>query len=156
MTDKPLWVDSREHWTHPNSSDTHIKRYLERHSIPYIVKKLDVGDYAFEGGTIVVDRKQSLGEVASNLTNRSDSARFWREVRRAHEAGIKLVVLVESGPTVMSINDVPKWKSKWSRVTGRTVQTEMIRLEMAYGVRWVFCSKLSTAKRIIEILEGKA
>ena len=87
--------------------------------------------------------------------NRSDSSRFWREVRRAHTSGIKLVVLVESGPTVLDINQVPKWKSKYTQVTGRRLIDEMIRLEMSYGVRWVFCSKASTGKRIMEILEGK-
>lgn len=149
------YVDSREKWTHPNSTDTHIKDYLERNGIPYEVRKLDVGDYTYDSAKITVDRKSGIGEVATNLTNRSDSARFWREVRRAYQQGIHLVVLVESGPSVLTINDVPKWKSKYSKVTGRTIQIEMIRLEHAYGVRWVFCSKRSTAKRIIEILDGK-
>ena len=153
---KILWCDSREKWTQPNSTDTHIKDYLNRNRIPYEVRKLDVGDYTYDGAKIVVDRKCGIGEVATNLTNRSDSARFWREVRRAYQQGIKLVVLVESGPSVLTINDVPKWQSKYSKVTGRTIQTEMIRLEQAYGVRWCFCSKRSTAKRIVELLEGKA
>lgn len=149
-----LLADSREKWTQPGSTDTHIKSYLERNNIPYQVVALNVGDYTYEGLNIAVDRKHSLDEVARNLTNRSDSSRFWREVRRAYQQGIQLVVLVESGPSVLSINDVPKWKSKYSSVSGRTVQTEMMRLEQAYRVRWCFCSKRSTAKRIIEILEG--
>lgn len=152
---KILWCDSREKWTQPNSTDTHIKDYLERNGIPYEVWKLDIGDYTYDGAKIAVDRKMGLSEVATNLTNRTDSARFWREVRRAYQQGIQLVVLIESGPSVLTINDVPKWKSKYSKVTGRTIQAEMIRLEHAYGVRWVFCSKRSTAKRIIELLEGK-
>ena len=152
---KILWCDSREKWTQPNSTDTHIKDYLERNGIPYEVQKLDIGDYTYDGAKIAVDRKMGLSEVATNLTNRTDSARFWREVRRSYQQGIQLVVLVESGPSVLTINEVPKWKSKYSKVTGRTIQTEMIRLEQAYGVRWCFCSKRSTAKRIIELLEGK-
>lgn len=148
-----LIVDSREHWTHPNSTDTHISDYLARHGIQYVVRKLDVGDYMLDGQPgIVVDRKQSLGEVATNMMNRSDSARFWREVRRAHADGIRLVVLVEHGGQIKSINDVPKWKSKYSPVTGRRLVDEMIRCEMAYGVEWRFCDKRSTARRILEIL----
>lgn len=153
---RTVLTDSREKWTQPGNTDAHIKSYFESHSIPYIVQKLDVGDYTYEGLNIAVDRKHSLDEVARNLTNRSDSSRFWREVRRAYQQGIQLVILVESGPSVLSINDVPKWKSKYSPVSGRTVQSEMIRLEQAYSVEWQFCSKRSTAKRIIEILEGKA
>lgn len=152
---KIVLCDSREKWTQPNSTDTHIKDYLERNGIPYKVRTLDVGDYTYDGAKIAVDRKMGLSEVATNLTNRTDSARFLREVRRAYQQGIQFVVLVESGPSVLTINDVPKWKSKYSKVTGRTIQTEMIRLEQAYRVRWCFCSKRSTAKRIIELLEGK-
>ena len=149
-------VDSREHWTHPNSTDTHISDYFDRHGIEWEVRKLDVGDYAIEGNTsIVVDRKQSIQECATNLMNRSDSSRFWRELRRAHEQGIKLVILVESGRTVKNINDVVRWKSKYSTVTGRRLIDEMIRTEMAYSVRWVFTDRRSTARKIIEILSGK-
>lgn len=155
MSEKLLLIDSRERWTHEGSTDTHISAYLDRNKIDYEIRALDVADYTYPGGKIAVDRKHNLDEVARNLTNRSDSSRFWREVRRAYQQGIQLVVLVESGPQVLSINDVPKWKSKYSQVTGRSIQTEMIRLEMAYNVRWCFCSRRSTAKRIIEILDGK-
>lgn len=151
-----LIVDSREKWTQSNSSDVHLRNYFEKHSIEYEVRKLDCGDYMLEDNPLMsIDRKQSLEELAMNLMNRKDSSRFWREVRRCHEQGIRLVVLIESGPSVLEINQVPKWKSKYSPVTGRRMIDEMIRLEMAYGVRWAFCSKKSTGKRIIEILEGK-
>lgn len=151
-----LIVDSREQWTQARSKDTHIKRYLDRHGIEYEVRKLDCGDYMMDSNPLLtVDRKHSLEELARNLMNKSDSSRFWREVRRAHASGIKLVVLVESGPSVLEINQVPRWKSKYTQVTGRRLIDEMIRLEMSYGVRWAFCSKTSTGKRIMEILEGK-
>lgn len=150
-----LIVDSREKWTQPNSKDVHIRNYLERHQIEYTVRKLDCGDYQLEGSNIVVDRKQSLSELATNLLNRSDSARFWREVRRAKEQGLKLIVLCEHGGKVKSIRDVATWKSPYSHVSGRRILDEMVRLEQSYGIRWVFCDKRSTAKRIIELLEGK-
>ena len=104
---------------------------------------------------ITVDRKHSLQELSSNLLNKADSARFWREVRRCHERGIQLVVLIESGRTVKTINDMVYWKSKYSGVNGRRLIDEMIRLEMSYGVRWAFCDRRSTGRRIIEILTGK-
>lgn len=139
-----------------NKIDKHenIKKYCEKHGIEIVRQKLDVGDYMFPGGKIAVDTKGGILECATNLMNRSDSSRFWREIRRAHEQGIKLVILVESGRTVKSINDVPKWRSRFSGVTGRRLIDEMIRTEMAYGVRWVFTDRRSTAKRIIEILSG--
>lgn len=144
-----ILIDSRE------KKFEHITRYFDRHSVEYEIKKLDVGDYAnSENGRIVIDRKSGLEEISMNLLNKSDSQRFWREIRRSHEQGIKLVILVESGRTVKNINDVPKWKSKYSGVSGRKLIDEMIRCEMAYGVRWCFCDRRSTAKRIIEILSG--
>lgn len=144
-----ILIDSRE------KKFEHITRYFDRHSVEYEIKKLDVGDYAdSENGRIVIDRKSGLEEISMNLLNKSDSQRFWREIRRSHEQGIKLVILVESGRTVKNINDVPKWKSKYSGVSGRKLIDEMIRCEMAYGVRWCFCDRRSTARRIIEILSG--
>ena len=146
-------VDSREHWTHPNSTDTHIKDYFDRHGIEWEVKALNVGDYQIEGNpTISVDRKATLEELSRNLMNRSDSSRFWREVRRSHDQGIQLVVLIESGRTVKNINQVVQWRSKYSPVTGRRLIDEMIRLEMSYGVRWAFTDRRSTGRRIVEIL----
>lgn len=130
-----------------------VRRYCLKHGIEIIRKKLNVGDYMFPDGHISIDTKEHLDELSRNLMNRSDSSRFWREVRRAREDGILLVVLCEHGGAVRTINDVPKWKSKFSQMHGRRLIDEMIRLEMSYGVRWEFCDKRSTGKRIIEILQ---
>lgn len=145
--------DSREKWTHPGSTDTHISAYFDRHGIEWEVRKLDIGDYMIDGHPkVVIDRKGSLSELATNLMNRKDSARFWREVRRAHEQNVKLIVLCEQGGKIKSINDVSQWKSKYSPVTGRRLIDEMVKLEHSYGVVWYFTSRRSCAKRIVEIL----
>lgn len=152
-----LVVDSREKWVQPGADDLHISKYFDKHGIAYEVRKLDIGDYMLDTNpALTVDRKASLEELARNLMNRADSSRFWREVRRAHEAGVKLVILCEHGHDVRTIMDVPKWKSRYTRVTGRALLDEMIRLEMAYGVVWRFCNRRETGKRIVEILtEGR-
>ena len=129
-----------------------VHDYCERHGIEIVRQALPVGDYMFVDGKTSIDTKEHLDEIARNLLNRSDKSRFWREVRKAREMGIKLVILCEHGGQIKSINDVSKWKSKYSRVTGRSLIDEMIRLDYSYGVRFVFCDKRSTAKRIIEIL----
>lgn len=116
-------------------------------------EKLDIGDYMLPGGKISVDTKESLDEVAANLLNRSDKARFWREVRRAHKSGIKLVILVEEGG-IEGIKDVAKWSSRYSGIRGRDVMEQMIRCEMAYGVVWRFCDGRSTGKTVVDILSG--
>lgn len=156
ITAQILLVDSREKWTQGRSEDAHLREYFDRHEIPYLIRKLDVGDYAIPGGRIVVDRKQNLDEVAKNLLNVRDHARFYREVRRARDSGLQLVILIEHGPTVKKMEDVRTWRSKWSGASGYSLYREMRRAELAYKVRWEFCSKRSTAKRIIEILTEKA
>ena len=148
-----LICDSREHWTHEGSRDRHIKSYLERNKIEYRIEALDVGDYMLEGGRITVDRKQNLDELAKNLTNREDHARFMREVRRAYAARITLIVLVEHRG-IKGTNDVLRWRSKHSPGTGAALVREMFRIRMSYGVTCLFCDKLSTGRKIMEILKG--
>lgn len=135
-----------------------VAAYCKRCGIELIREKLPCGDYMFPGGHISIDTKQDLQEVATNLLNRShrDSERFWNEVRNSHRNGIKLIILIEHGGDIKTINDVPKWRSKYSTVTGRRLIDEMIRCEMAYQVRWAFCDKRSTGRRIIELLNEEA
>ena len=150
-----LYVDSREKWTQAGSRDKHIKNYLDRNGIQYEVRALDVGDYMVDGGKISVDRKQNLDELAKNLTNKADHARFMREVRRAYAARITLIVLVEQRG-INGTQDMLRWRSKHSPVTGAALVREMFRIRMAYGVKFLFCDKLSTGRMIMEILTGGA
>lgn len=148
--------DSREKWTQPSSHDRHIPDYFDRHGIEWEVRKLDVGDYQIEGDSSVsVDRKKSLDELATNLLNKSDSCRFWREVRRSFAQGTKLIVLCECGGKYKTVNDLQTWRSKYSGVSGIRLIHEMVRCEYSYGVRWVFTDRRSTGRRIIELLSGK-
>ena len=147
-----LWIDSREKWTQPQSSDTHLSAYFDRHGIDWEVKKLDVGDYMLDGNdTISVDRKSSIDELASNLLNREDKSRFMREVRRAKESGLHLVVLIESNK-YKSIPDLREWRSKYSGISGRSLMDAIYKTHIAYGVEFLFCPKISTGRRIIELL----
>lgn len=150
-----LIVDSREQWTQPGRKpDTHISAYLERHKIPYTVRKLDVGDYMLEGGSVTIDRKQGLEEVSRNLLNPADKKRFWNEVRLAHSMNVRLVVLVEDSKH-KAPGEIRGWKSAYSPATGAAVLRQMERLRHCYGVEFVFCPRRSVARRIMEILSGK-
>lgn len=148
-----ILCDSREKWTQPGNTDKHISNYFQKHGIEYEVEKLDVGDYMLSGQpSISIDRKKSIDELATNLLNKSDSCRFWREVRRAFAQGTKLIVLCECGGKYKTVNDLQTWRSKYSGVSGIRLIHEMVRCEYSYGVRWVFCDKRSTARLIIELL----
>ena len=133
-----------------------IESYFSRNSIEVVNVKLDVGDYmSDENPNITVDTKSGLDELAKNLTNREDHARFMREVRRAYAARITLIVLIEHRG-INGTNDVLRWRSKHTSVTGAALVREMLRIRMAYGVKFLFCDKLSTGRMIMEILQGGA
>lgn len=144
-----LIVDSREKkWEH-------IRKYFGKHGIEYTVKKLDVGDYQLDGNsTVTVDRKQNLSELSRNLTNATDKGRFMREVRRAAEQGVRLVILCEHGK-YQTFADISHWQDKHSKVRGSTLQREIQRIELAYGVQFILCDKRSTGRLILEILKGE-
>lgn len=130
-----------------------IKKYCDAHGIEIIRRKLDVGDYQTPDGKIAIDTKRNLDELATNLMNREDRSRFWREVRRAREQGIKLIVLCEHGGKVKTIKDVSEWSSPYSPVSGRALMEEIYKCHISYGVEFLFCSKRSTGKRIVELLK---
>ena len=131
-----------------------ITEYFDRHGILRERTKLDTGDYMLDGQpNLVIDRKQSLSELAHNLLS-PDRARFYREVRRARDNGIKLIILCEHGPDVKTFADVKNWKPKYGKVSGKALADAIFRLEVGYGVMVLYCSKRSTGKRIIEILTG--
>lgn len=139
--------DSRER------KNQHVLRYFDAHGIPYRIQKLDVADYMLEGvDGFAIDRKQNLAELSTNLMNRKDHSRFWKEVRRAKESGIRMVVLCEHGGKIRSIQDVAGWQNPYSGVSGRALMEEIYRVHIAYGVEFLFCDKRSTGKRIVSLL----
>lgn len=142
-----IQIDTREK---PHAI-VHIKRFFDNHNIEYIDKKLDIGDYCVIGKeNLVIDRKRNLQEVAQNLCS-NDKSRFWREIRKAHNEGVKVIILVEQGG-IHCLQDVNCWKSKYQRLDGRRLQEEMFRIAVAYGVDWIFCHKNSTGKVICDLL----
>lgn len=140
-------IDSRE------KKCDHIKAWFDKNGIEYEVKKLAVGDYMLtDNPKISVDKKQNLSELSKNLTNKADHSRFWKEVRRARERGIKLYILCEHSGKIKSVEDVGQWHDIYSGVSGRHLMDEIYRTHISYGVEFIFCDKRCTAKKIIEIL----
>ena len=179
--DDVIIIDSREK---PRAISRIIK-YFDDNGIKHISSKLYCGDYQLlSNGKVVVDRKQSLGECVSNLTQ--DHRRFHDEVVRAHELGIQLIILVEDGYKIRSVDDVESWVNPrtWSYCrkygigtrgdmqanirefvqhggqkppnSGEWLAKTMRTMAEKYGVRWEFCDKRSTGKRIIELLGGRS
>ncbi len=141
-------VDTREKkWEH-------IKALWDRREVPYTVRKLDVADYMLEGDeTFAIDRKHNLDELCTNLMNRNDSSRFWSEMRRAKSKGMKVIILVEQA-NCKNIYDVANWSSRFSRVTGKVLMKEILRIHYAYNIEFLFCDKRHSANMILRLLEN--
>lgn len=132
---------------------------FDRHGVAYVRRALNFADYADPDKLpgIVIDRKQNLLEVTSNVTQ--GRARFVREIERCNRAGCHLIVLIEHGGQIRGLNDVIRWKNPRLKesplaVSGDRLFRIMKAMEGYYGIEWRFCDKRQTGKKIIEILEG--
>ena len=152
-----LLVDSREK---PKAIQTILKQF-ENEDVGYSVTKLFIGDYMdYSRPHVVVDRKQSIGELAMNCTR--DHERFRAELERAKSVGATLIILVEQNRykdrdkwiRVETIEDIMLWSSPHTTIRGEKVY-RVLRAWMAkYPIRVEFCDKRQTGKRILEILYG--
>lgn len=149
-------VDTREK---PKAIEK-ILNYFNQIGVRVIRNKLYVADYQLMCNPyLVVDRKQNLNELCSNVVQ--DHRRFTDELKRAAEVGISVVVLVEHGGDIKCIDDVPKWENPRLKesplaVSGERLYKILKAMEYSYNIRFEFCDKRQTGKRIMEILmEGR-
>lgn len=149
-----IWVDSRE----KAHAIEKILTEFNRQGVEHFVSKLYVGDYmSLDNPRRVIDRKMSLSELYCNLCQ--DHKRFVAELSRAQAAGIELIILVEHGGSIKTIEDVKNWNNPRLKVSpyawdGLRMYKTMLTVQGKYGVRFEFCTKAQTGKRIIEILNG--
>lgn len=150
-----------------------IEKWMVAHGVEFAPRAtaLPFGDYMLEGSNISIDTKQDVQEVAGNIGR--DHARFVRECDRARAEGYRLVILVEEHPEFNDRSKLCKWMSYVCRrcrrcnpfevgsrcvkyrnkpMNGRTVARIIGTLEKEHGVRFEFCYKRDTARRICEIL----
>ena len=141
-----------------------VESYCKRNGIELIRKKLDVGDYAFPDGKISVDTKESILELSKNIMS-SDHRRFRAECELAQKLGIQLIVLIEEIPPFGKVDlwEIPRWKTSnqfhrygdpMTLVDPKALRKAMITMMQKYGVRFEFCSRRQSPKRIIKILGG--
>jgi predicted SnoaL-like aldol condensation-catalyzing enzyme len=86
-----ILCDSREH----KGKNNHVLQYFRDNKIEFEEGiAFSVGDYReADNPKLVIDRKQSLNEVYSNLIQSHE--RFKRECLRAIEQGVVLIILIE-------------------------------------------------------------
>ena len=132
---------------------------FSRQGVTVVRRKLNFADYWNpENKNVIIDRKQNLQEVAQNVIQ--GRARFVREIERCNRAGCHMIVLVEHGGKIHSLEDVMQWKNPRLRespyaVNGERLYKIMHRMASYYDFEWQFCDKGHTGKKIIELLEVK-
>ena len=147
-----IWVDSRE----KSRAIQRILAEFDKQEVKYAVTKLFVGDYMnLDNPRLAIDRKQSLSELCVNVAQ--DHKRFVAELERAKEFGIKLIILCEHGVAIKSMSDVLNWKNPRLKLSPMAVSGERLyriltTISVKYDIRFEFCNKAQTGKRIIELL----
>lgn len=147
-------IDTREHkW-----ELARIQRQLEKLGVKSFVSKLYVGDYqSLDNPRLVIDRKKDLQELCGNVTQQHE--RFRRELLRAQEAGISVIILVEHGDDMQTLEDVyfwdnPRLAKSPKATTGQALYRSLVTIRDRYGVRFEFCRKTDTGRRIMELLSN--
>ena len=149
-----IQIDSRE----KAKAIKPILAEFDRKGITHPVSKLFVGDYMnYDNPRVIVDRKQKLTEICSNVCQ--DHDRFRRELIRCQENGIQLIILCEHGKGIESLEDVlfwenPRRKKSPKATSGETLYNILSTLTRKYGVQFEFCNKEETGKRIVELLSN--
>lgn len=153
MSGHVIQIDTREH----QHAIQRIIATFDQEGIRHFSSKMFVGDYQrLDNGLLVIDRKQSLQELASNVCQQHE--RFRAEMERANAAGIQIVILCEHGGKIRSLEDVKDWKNPRLKdspkaITGERLYKVLNTIADRYGIRFEFCDKHHTGQRIIEILE---
>lgn len=156
MEQTVIMCDTREK---PKAIES-IMHYFAKLDIKVVRTKLYAGDYQLLNNPFcVVDRKRNLLELTQNVVQ--DHRRFAEELVRAGELGITVIVLVEHGGEIKSIEDVPNWvnprlKESPLAVSGERLYKILRAMERTYHVRFEFCDKRQTGKRILELLTEAA
>lgn len=147
-----IQIDTREH----TGQVERIEDQFDSLGVKHFRSKLYVGDYqSLDNPRLVVDRKKDLQEIAGNVCQQHE--RFRAELIRAQEAGIQIVILCEHGGQIRSLEDVffwdnPRRRTSKGAISGQRLFKILITMKDKYGVRFEFCDKRQTGRRIVEIL----
>ena len=105
---------------------------------------------------IVIERKKDLNELCCNLFDKKDSeglTRFERELKRAKEQGIKVILLVEVEDMHSKILSSKYFRfDKASKVSPKAFNSILRSLQARYDISIEYCNKKDSARLIHDIL----
>ena len=162
-----IQCDTREH----KQEWERIKNQFDSLGVDYYRSKLWVGDYMnIDNPRVVIDRKKDLLELCTNVTQQHE--RFTKELIRAQEKGIKLIILCEHGEDISQLADVYWWHNprldvmdwavkdgkpckvqKYPQATnGEALYKSLCTIRNKYGIDIHFCAKHETGYVITQLL----
>ena len=165
-----IQIDSRE----KAKAIQKIIKTFDNNEVNHFSSKLLVGDYMnLDNPRLIIDRKQNLQELCGNVCQQHE--RFKKELLKAMQANIQLIILVEHGPDIKTLEDVYFWQNprkhevKWRYVNGKRekyivsakavdgcqLYKSLCTIRDRYNVRFEFCEKKDTGAKIIELLSKK-
>lgn len=155
-------------------------RQMEKLGVEVIRFKLPVGDYVLADSrimelikkgdkkvkandllpyiTLSIDTKIGLNEINGDVTVQHE--RFRRELVKAKENGIRLIILCEGEPYVRTMEDVYFWENEHYNgspysTTGPKLYKSLCTIQEQYGAEFMFCSRKDTGRIIVELLGGE-
>lgn len=133
--------------------------WFAHNGVEVIRTKLLVGDYMLFGGTITIDTKANVEEIAANIGGIQHS-RFREECKLAQRIGAKLIILIENTNGYTNIVDVEQWENPNPNKTARSIEGPRLAKAMRtisdrYGVQFLFCTPESAGETIIKLLGGE-
>ena len=164
-----IQIDTREH----KKEVERIEMQLAGLGVDFFRSKLWVGDYMnIDRPRLVIDRKKDLAELCGNVTQQHE--RFKKELLRAQEKNIKIVILCEHGNGIERLSDVYWWHNprlditewvmkdghpaimqKYPNATeGKSLLKSLETMRDRYGIDIQFCNKTETGYVITQILGG--
>lgn len=130
-----------------------ILEYFDKAEQDYIISKLDAGDYMiYKDYSTIIDKKDTLLELASNLCHTYEHERVKREIARAKELGCKNFIFLVQDSKIKSIEDIKNWTSPHTKIKGETLLKVMTTMSKKYGVKFMIVPRKEMGKKIIEIL----
>lgn len=132
--------------------DTREKHFWDFSSIEgveVVVQKLDTGDYSLDWleYDFCIERKKSVSEIASNLTDK----RFWAEMERMREFRYKFLLCEFSMDDILIYpknSGIPKSKLYKIKIRAPYILSRLAQIQVDYGVHVIFAGDASNAQTL--------
>lgn len=131
--------------------NNHLTDYWDKKKVPYMTRKLDVGDYSAQIGDmtlerdIAIERKRNLDEICGNLS--ADRDRFEREFLRAKAIGTKVFLIIENA----TWTDIYLQNYR-SQLSPKSLMASLMSWQVRFNITVIFCVPENTPRLIHQIL----